>query len=435
MIVEMNPISMIIIVVLCAGTAWVAHIGAAVFHDGLRPVIPEFLEGRMKRPELGSVAFGLSVGFIASVGISFTLTTGILNPWLLFLSTDIIGILAPKKWLAPILGGVWGALALTSLTVLNTVLTGFPVDLIGAMGALSEPVVSGFALFPLVAIFLQFGWKKGVAASLITLLVRQLVVVFTDIFPESIQIFVGVILLVAFAVANDLKEKAEKPADSAEMTNVLTERTARIRKNAPWLMAVGGLIAVAANIGIFAGSEVSIFILAEAATAEGAAQTALVNQAAMAEFMRGLGFIPLIATTAITTGVYGVAGLTFVYVVGYLSPNPVVALVGGAVVILVEIMLLNVIGRGLGKFPSMRAASDNIRSAMITVMEFALLIGSISAVITMGGYTGFFIGGLIYLVNELTGRRIMRMAIGPAAAISTGIILNILHLVGLFPIM
>ena len=78
------------------------------------------------------------------------------------------------------------------------------------------------------------------------------------------------------------------------------------------------------------------------------------------EFMRGLSFIPLIATTAITTGVYGVAGFTFVYVAGYLSPNPIVAAVVGALIIFVEVMLLGLIGKFLGNFPSMRDASDNI---------------------------------------------------------------------------
>jgi len=425
----MDAINMAVVVVLCAGTAWLSHIGAAVFHDGLRPVLPEYLEGRMKRPELGSVAFGLSVGFIASVGISHTLATGILNPWLLFLTTDILGIISPKKWLAPILGGAWGALCLSSLTAINLVLTGLPVDLIGAMGALSSPVVSGFALFPLVAIFMQFGWKKGVAAAAITLVVRQLVMTFSSIYPESIQVFVGVLMLVAFAVFNDVKNKEGR---SDALDNVFSQRTARIRKNAPWLMAVGAVIAVACNIGVFAGSEVSIYVLADAARQTGSAQSDLVNQAALAAFMRGLGFIPLIATTAVTTGVYGVAGFTFVYVVGYLMPNPFLAALAGAAIILLEILLLGSIGRALGKFPSIRAASDSIRSSMIMVMEFALLIGSISAVVAMGGYTGFFIGAMIYFVNELTGRRVMRMAIGPIAAIATGLLLNLLYLVGLF---
>ncbi|MEM1483596.1 YhfT family protein [Oscillospiraceae bacterium PP1C4] len=429
----MEPISMAIVVVLCAFTAFLSHMGMAVFHDGLRPVIPEYLEGRMKRPELASIAFGLSVGFIASVGIAHTLATSILNPWLLFLTTDILGVLSPKKWVAPILGGVWGALCLTSLSFINNVLTGLPVDMVGAMGTLSDPVVAGFSLFPLVAIFMQFGWKKGVISSVITLIARQLVVVFTTIYPESVQVFVGVVLLLIFAIAKDLKDKSAQTAQADE--NVFTERTGRIRKNVVWLMICGALIAAACNIGIFAGSDVSIYMLAEAQkAADPAAAQALVHQASIAEFIRGLGFIPLIATTAITTGVYGIAGLTFIYPVGYLMPNPIFAAIGGAVVILLEVLLLGIIGKFLGKFPSIRAASDNIRSAITTVMEFALLIGSINAVIAMGGYTGFFIGAMIYFINEMTGRRIMKMAIGPVAAISTGILLNVLHLVGLFPI-
>lgn len=45
----------------------------------------------MNRREAGSIAFGLSIGFVASVGISFTLKTGLLSAWLLFLPTDILG--------------------------------------------------------------------------------------------------------------------------------------------------------------------------------------------------------------------------------------------------------------------------------------------------------------------------------------------------------
>ena len=99
---------LIVIAILCGFTAYLSHMGMAVFHDGIRPIIPEFLEGRMKRPELASIAFGLSVGFIASVGLAFTVSTGLLNPWLLFLTTDILGIMAPKKWIAAIFGAAWG---------------------------------------------------------------------------------------------------------------------------------------------------------------------------------------------------------------------------------------------------------------------------------------------------------------------------------------
>ncbi|TCL43385.1 YhfT family protein [Harryflintia acetispora] len=426
MTVEFSALNLIVVTLLCAATALMAHLGVAVFHDGIRPVLPEFIEGRMKRPEMASVAFGLSVGFIASVGIAHTVATGILNPWLLFLTTDVLGIIANRKWLAALLGGAWGALTVSALGLINTALTSLPVDFIGAMGALSDPVVSGFALFPLVAIFMQFGAKKGVTATAITFIVRILIVRFTTIYVESIQIFVGVLLLIIFAIAKDTQSKLPK---NEEEDNVFTERIARIRKNVVFLMIGGAFIAVACNIGVFAGSEVSIYTLAEAYKT---GNNALVSQAALAEFMRGLGFIPLIATTAITTGVYGVAGLTFVYPIGYLMPNPIFAAIGGALMILVEVMLLGLIGKFLGKFPSIREASDSIRSSMTTVMEFALLIGAINAVVKMGGYTGFFIGAMIYFINEMTGRRIMKMAIGPVAAIATGIILNILCVLGLF---
>ena len=131
---ELSVLNVIIVMLVCAMTAFMSHMGMAVFHDGIRPVIPEYIEGRMHRGEMASIAFGLSVGFIASVGIGNALVTNLLNPWLLFLATDIIGIAAPKKWLAPIFGALWGLICLTGIGGINAVLTGMPVDLISAMG-------------------------------------------------------------------------------------------------------------------------------------------------------------------------------------------------------------------------------------------------------------------------------------------------------------
>ncbi|XPE63111.1 YhfT family protein [Shigella flexneri] len=55
--------------------------------------------------------------------------------------------------------------------------------------------------------------------------------------------------------------------------------------------------------------------------------------------MRGLGFVPLIATTALATGVYAVAGLPCLC--GRLSPpNPIVATILNAVLLSTEVLLL-----------------------------------------------------------------------------------------------
>lgn len=95
-------IQIILVACLTGMTSLLAHRSAAVFHDGIRPILPQLIEGYMNRREAGSIAFGLSIGFVASVGISFTLKTGLLNAWLLFLPTDILGVLAINS-----LNGVW----------------------------------------------------------------------------------------------------------------------------------------------------------------------------------------------------------------------------------------------------------------------------------------------------------------------------------------
>ncbi|HCX5688769.1 TPA: hypothetical protein OZV31_003607 [Escherichia coli] len=410
-------------------------IAAALAHNQTgRPILPQLIEGYMNRREAGSIAFGLSIGFVASVGISFTLKTGLLNAWLLFLPTDILGVLAINSLMAFGLGAIWGVLILTCLLPVNQLLTALPVDVLGSLGELSSPVVSAFALFPLVAIFYQFGWKQSLIAAVVVLMTRVVVVrYFPHLNPESIEIFIGMVMLLGIAITHDLRHRDENDIDASGLS-VFEERTSRIIKNLPYIAIVGALIAAVASMKIFAGSEVSIFTLEKAYSAGVTPEQSqtLINQAALAEFMRGLGFVPLIATTALATGVYAVAGFTFVYAVGYLSPNPMVAAVLGAVVISAEVLLLRSIGKWLGRYPSVRNASDNIRNAMNMLMEVALLVGSIFAAIKMAGYTGFSIAVAIYFLNESLGRPVQKMAAPVVAVMITGILLNVLYWLGLF---
>ncbi|EKK5952782.1 YhfT family protein [Escherichia coli] len=379
-------IQIIVVACLTGMTSLLAHRSAAVFHDGIRPILPQLIEGYMNRREAGSIAFGLSIGFVASVGISFTLKTGLLNAWLLFLPTDILGVLAINSLMAFGLGAIWGVLILTCLLPVNQLLTRVVV-------------------------------------------VRY----FPHLNPESIEIFIGMVMLLGIAITHDLRHRDENDIDASGLS-VFEERTSRIIKNLPYIAIVGALIAAVASMKIFAGSEVSIFTLEKAYSAGVTPEQSqtLINQAALAEFMRGLGFVPLIATTALATGVYAVAGFTFVYAVGYLSPNPMVAAVLGAVVISAEVLLLRSIGKWLGRYPSVRNASDNIRNAMNMLMEVALLVGSIFAAIKMAGYTGFSIAVAIYFLNESLGRPVQKMAAPVVAVMITGILLNVLYWLGLF---
>lgn len=434
---EFSAVKLVLVALLTAMTALLSHYGRAVFHDGIRPIMPEYIEGRMKRPELASISFGLSVGFIASVGIAFTLSTHLLNPWLLFLPTDILGVFAGRAWLAAVLGAGWGIAVVSGLTVVHSLFQIFPVDFIGALGELSSPVLAGFALFPVLAITYQFGWKKGVFSAAIVLLTRQLVelgyVLPKDfqLLPEAGELFVGTLLLIIFALIQDRNAKEGNEVEEGE--SIFEERTKRIRKGLPFFAITGALIAVICNLGYFAGSEVSIFTLQEAYNSTDPAQTsALVSQAAFADFLRGIGFVPLIVTTALTTGVYGVVGLTFIFPIGYLAPNPLVAAIGGALVISIEVLLLSRLGKVLEKFPSLREASDSIRTSITNIMEISLLLGSVLAVLKMGSFTGFTIFVVLYAINEGLGRPVIRLAASPLAAILTGVILNLLYFLNLF---
>ncbi|MCR6679996.1 hypothetical protein NVV43_32120, partial [Escherichia marmotae] len=62
------------------------------------------------------------------------------------------------------------------LLPVNQLLTALPDHVLGSLGELSSPVVSAFALFPLVAIFNQFGWKQSLIAAAVVLMKSGVVV-------------------------------------------------------------------------------------------------------------------------------------------------------------------------------------------------------------------------------------------------------------------
>ncbi|HHW02539.1 MAG TPA: hypothetical protein GXX35_06985 [Thermoanaerobacterales bacterium] len=434
-----------VVAVLCALTSLASHYGRAVFHDGIRPIMPEYYQGRMKRAEMSSVAFGLSAGFIVSVGFAFTLSSNLLNPWLLFLPTDILGVVAPYSWLAAVLGAGWGIGVTAFFGALNTLFKLMPVNMLDALGALSSPVIAGFALFPVLAIFSQFGWKKGAITLVLELIARQLAALKiitvggTPIYAEALEMFIGVIMLIIFAISKDMGAK-----DKASGENIFEANTRRIFNSLPLLMVIGGLVALISNMKWFAGSEVDFQLLSQIYATGNKGQ--LISVAA-ADFVRGLAFLPLIVTTSLASGVYGVVGLTFVYPVGYwLAPTlfgegffgHIMAFVLGALTILAEVSALRLVGVGLEKFPSIREASDNIRTSMNNVLEIALLVGSAMAVLNMNppgvqgqNWLAFAIFASLYMINETLGRPIIRLASSPLAAIITGILVNIFYLIHL----
>lgn len=419
------------VIALCALTAYISHMALAVFNDGVRPFLLDFIQGRTTRGATTAVSFGLSAGFIFGLGAPMALSTGVLNPWLVFLPTDILGMLAPKKWLAPILGGAWGAVVVFGLNGANDVAHDLPVDFITAMQQMSTPILFLFTLFPVLAITKQFGRKwGGVAGGLELALVVLTMKLWPKMFAGALAMAVGVLMLIALAVAKDMKQrKADKAAgvtaivlDDDPMASLFSASAARLRRHLPLFMVLGAGVCVLAQMHIFGGGEATSFLIAKGQYTE----------AAQVDFYRVFGFIPLIATTALASGAYGIAGFTLVYPIGYLMPNPFLAAIVGAVVFALEVLALSSIGKVLGKLPSVRDSSEHLRSAIGDTLQLAILFGSLMAANAMGGGLGILVVGGLYLLNDAMGRPVVRMAAAPAAVIVGGILLNVLYWLDLF---
>ncbi|MFE4373691.1 YhfT family protein [Streptomyces sp. NPDC056835] len=429
------------VIALCALTAFISHMALAVFNDGVRPFMLDFIQGRSKRTATTAVSFGLSAGFIFGLGAPMALSSGVLNPWLLFLPTDILGILAPRKWLAPLLGGAWGAVVVFGLNGANDVAHDLPVDFLTAMQQMSTPILFLFTLFPVLAITKQFGRLRGGLAAVLELaLVIMTMKLWPNVFAGSLAMAAGVLLLIGFAVRKDLLQRKEDRAAALAageetsgtgqsvatgddpMASLFSAGALRLRRYLPLFMVLGAGVCVLAQMHIFGGGEATSFLIAKGQYSE----------AAQVDFYRVFGFIPLIATTALASGAYGIAGFTLVYPIGYLMPNPILAAVVGALVFALEVLALSAIGRVLGKLPSVRDSSEHLRSAITDTLQLAILFGSLLAANVMGGGLAILIVGGLYLLNEAMGRPVVRMAAAPAAVIVGGVLLNILYWLDLF---
>lgn len=423
----------LVIALLGALSAILVNQGIAVFNDGFRAIVPEFLEGRMNRKALAATSFAISFGLVIGFGIPVSIAASIILVHSILLGTDIIGTFCPSGKKGIILSGVFGAIygigIVYGLQFVVDLFAKLPVNFLEPLKMVGTPITVAFAVFPALVVAYQFGYKKGLITGIIALLVRQITVMYgtfkigentIKLDQEGMALLAGMIIMIAFA----MKEKPDENATKVDLTAIFAERVKRIKKNLPILAVMGGLISAATSLCLLAGDPISLNLLAEGKNVE----------AAMTAFARGIGFIPLVATTAISTGVYAPAGMTFVFVVGLLISNPLIAFIAGAAVMAIEILLLDVLAKLMDKFPGVRKCGDNIRTAMSKVLEVALLVGGMMAAQAMAPGFGLFMVVGLYVLNKTSKKPIVDMAVGPVGAIGVGILINILYLIGLYQI-
>ena len=408
-----------------------ANKSIAVFNDGFRPIVPQYLDGGMARKDLAAMSFAISFGLVIGFGIPTSIAASIILIHSVLLTTDIIGTWCPDTKTGTILAGVIGAFygvgILAGLELIVNLFALLPFNFLSNLGSVSTYVVAAFACFPAVAVGYQHGFKNGAISGIITLIVYVLTVKFGQLSMGSstvtlnafgVAMLAGMICMLVFAS----KVKGDGNSNST-LVSTFSTKVSRIRSNW-WLFAImGALIAAATSMGIVAGDPASLALVADSQW----------SNATVVALARAIGFVPLVFTTGIVTGVYAPAGCTFVFVIGLaFHGNPLLAAVLGAVVMVCELALINVFAKGMDKFPGMKDMGEHIRTSMNKVLEVALLVGGVVAAEAMAAqFNGITGSGALFVVacillNRISKKPIVEMAVGPVACIVYGVLLNVL---------
>jgi hypothetical protein len=438
-LLEIDPTKAGLLALIGAISAMMANRGIAVFHDGLRPLMPEYLEGRMSRKALGATSFALSFGLIIGFGLPFSLTAPIILVHSLLLGTDVIGVWSADSRKGLVLSGVIGALyAIALLTGLRSVVELFshmPVNFMSNLGKVGDPIVACFALFPAIVVGYQYGYRKGIwvlVATLVGYLATQAVgnLSFGGLLATPVKLDPNGSALLLSMIAMFYFAMKERPAPSTNgqganemLVGLFSSRIERIQKNKWLLVLSGGLTAVAATMSfsLLAEGPVSLQLMAHGEQ----------TSAMLVALARAISFVPLVGMTAIATGVYSPDGMKFVFVAGLATNNPWIAFIAGCVIMLMEIQLLTKIAIGLDKYPGVKACGDHIRTAITRMLEVSLLVGGMIASNAILPGMGFMVVAGLYLLNRTSKRPLVEMAIGPIATIVVGILANIIQIVGI----
>lgn len=429
----------IVIALIGALASVLSNKGIAVFNDGFRPIVGQYFNKEISKKELAAMSFAISFGLVIGFGIPTSIAASIILIHCLLLTTDMIGSFCPDTKAGTILsaaiGAGYGLAILAGLEFIVDLFAKMPYNFTSDLGSVSGYVTVAFAVFPAVGVAYQHGFKKGMLTGGVTVLAYYLIKKFgvfsiagnsVALNPEGMAMLVGMVMMLVFAA----QVKGEANSNEA-LTIGFSGNVSRIRKNWFLLAIMGGLIAAGTSLSMIAGDPASLALLAEGEY----------TNAALTALARAIGFIPLVFTTAIVTGVYGVAGCTFVFVVGLLlHGNPLAAFLVGALIMIVEIALINLFAKGMDRFPGVKDMGEYVRTSMNKVLEVALLAGGIVAAekmsVVASGYTGigalFVIGA--FLLNKKAKKPIVDLAVGPVACIVFGVLLNLFLLIGLIAV-
>lgn len=437
---EINILTVLVMAAVGGICAFLANQNIAVFNDGTRPMYGPYIEGKIDRKTLFATSFALSFGLVIGFGLPTSIAGKIIIVHTVLLACDIIGAAFndDKKGmiLSTVVGALFAVVLMFGMQAIMDIFALLPVNFLDNLSSVGNLVTVLFCVFPSLAVAYQYGVTKGAVILVLTILVKQITALYGTFVFNNITVALnadGMALLFAIIamVVVAATDKTNKTTDgtNASVFAVFEKNIERIKKNIIWLGLSGGVIALATTLLLLAEGPASLTLTANGSYTE----------AAIVALGRCLGFIPLVMTTSIISGVYSPCGTKLIHVPAILLINAgIMGMVGsfalGCLIMVAEVLLLGVIARGMDKFPSMKDLGDNTRTAMSKILDLCLLFGGMIAANAIAPTIGYIWVAGLHFLNQTSKKPISSMAIGPVGAISIGIIVNILHLIGLFPI-
>lgn len=439
MVYDINILTILVMAAVGGLSAYLANQNVAVFNDGTRPMYGPYLEGKTDRRTLFATSFALSFGLVIGFGLPTSIAGGVIIVHTILLAGDIIGVAFNDDRTGSLLslgaGALWGVLIMFGMQTIINLFAALPIDFLGNLSTVGSLVIVLFAVFPALAVAYQTNFRNGAIVLALTMLVKQITVLFgsfqindiaVSLNADGMALLFGIIAMVVVAARSGSKDESSA---AEEAFKVFEKNIDRIKKNLLMLALAGAFIALATNLLILAEGPGSLNLMAEGAYTE----------AGIVAFGRALGFVPLVMTTAIISGVYSPAGTKLTHVPAILLINMgIYGMVGsfviGGLIMAIEVLLLGYIAKFLDRFPGMKEVGDNTRTSMSKILDIALLVGGMMAANAIAPTIGYIWVVGLHFLNETAKKPVSSMAIGPIGAISLGLIVNILHVIGLFPI-
>jgi hypothetical protein len=391
--------------------------GDAFYHDALRPLAPDLRSGATDRAETARYGWGVSYRFMAWAGLPFSLLSGAVVSFLIFLPADIIGLRLRSRTWAVLVAAVAAAAVFALVETLHSALGSLHVDIVAATRFLVAPILWLYPTLPFVAALkLREPWRgaAGVATVEITIM-AALALAGADHAVAPAGAVGGLLALLAIhlTVLNpDPKVDGTRPGPEV--------RRVRIRNALRLLMVVGAAVALLAHAHRLAGEPMAAMLIGDGKAFDAAAVALLT----------AVAFFPLVALSSTAADSYATQGTPdWIPAAGYIAPAAGPAAIGGAALMAIEALGAQRAVGLLLRRPAISRIAGAMREALGDVTLLALLIGGFWMAAELGGGIGVAAVGAAWFANEQSGSPVTRFAVAPSAAILVGLGANLWHVI------